>query len=573
MARNFHRGPPTHADVRSGLDMEAEMRRLVAEKVALSVSRGSSPRGAYGAIPKSSAVAATKTQLWGIGSATAVAVAVPAETVATDTGGGLHHHAFPRGAPRPPPAPTQDDSSSARSRSSNGKTLESVLGIYPAESKLPPGKSAADEFVATIAKRFQLGRRKSSVSSTAGGSISTARSSSAAGGDAASYRSTGAASDHLIPTSTPKVSLLAIVEPPRSAPSPRGRAVDASDRPRAQSRSKGRKGPRSLPPCPSNEGVYATMPLPAVPPSPSFLPPPQIFLNADALAEKTRQALTCGIDIAEWTESVSPCPPSATTTVSTSPPLPTPIADNRHKSRSSSSPRASSYIKRLSLHRLTPERVDSSAASAFPSRRKHCTRISVSSAGSKVAFPCAYDLSEGESTGSSSARTERTTQRPVESPPPRQPAPAPQVTDNGVCGASDDDGDDISLHRHRDSDEETLHLPDTLDEILDAIDLSELQPESGATTEVPQSDCEGEEKAYCTAGIYEYCTRASLLLQKAEAYEWKDRRRGNIFTETRKDTNPAPAPAPAPVAGPRAKTGLDAEIEAYLAERRKLLEQ
>ena len=45
-----------------------------------------------------------------------------------------------------------------------------------------------------------------------------------------------------------------------------------------------------------------------------------------------------------------------------------------------------------------------------------------------------------------------------------------------------------------------------------------------------QSDCEGEgdERAYFTAGIYDYCMRASLLLQKAQAYEWKDRKRGNI---------------------------------------------
>lgn len=169
------------------------------------------------------------------------------------------------------------------------------------------------------------------------------------------------------------------------------------------------------------------------------------------------------------------------------------------------------------------------------------------------------------------------TQRPAESPPPLQPpAPTLQVTDSGVYSEFDDDGDDISLDRHRDSDEETLHLPDTLDEILDAMDLSELKPESGATTEVPQSDCEheGEEKSFA-AGIYDYCTHASLLLQKAEAYEWKDRRWGNIFAETPKHTHPHPAPAPAPAsaAGLRAKTGLDAEIEAYLAERRRLLEQ
>jgi len=34
------------------------------------------------------------------------------------------------------------------------RVLEDVLGIYPAENKLPPGRSAADNFVASIARRF-----------------------------------------------------------------------------------------------------------------------------------------------------------------------------------------------------------------------------------------------------------------------------------------------------------------------------------------------------------------------------------------------------------------------------------
>jgi hypothetical protein len=109
------------------------------------------------------------------------------------------------------------------------------------------------------------------------------------------------------------------------------------------------------------------------------------------------------------------------------------------------------------------------------------------------------------------------------------------------------------------------------------MDLSELKVKSGAITEVPQSDCEDEdeERDYCAAGICNYYTRASLLLPKAEGYGWKDRRRGNIFTEIPKHTNPAPTPTPvpAPAAGPHAKKGLDAEIEAYLAERRRLLER
>jgi len=41
------------------------------------------------------------------------------------------------------------------------KVLENVLGIYPAENKLPPGRSVADEFMASIAKRFPRGRKNS----------------------------------------------------------------------------------------------------------------------------------------------------------------------------------------------------------------------------------------------------------------------------------------------------------------------------------------------------------------------------------------------------------------------------
>lgn len=124
----------------------------------------------------------------------------------------------------------------------------------------------------------------------------------------------------------------------------------------------------------------------------------------------------------------------------------------------------------------------------------------------------------------------------------------------------------MSFYLHRDSDEETLHLPDTLDEIFDKMDLTDL--ESSTTTEVPQDDSEEEEeeeeeKGYCGADIYDEYTRASLLFPKDEAYDWKDRRRGTIFMG-----NPKP-----PIARPPVKTGLDAEIETYLAERRRLMQQ
>lgn len=543
MARNFHRGPASKTDLQSGVDMEAEMRRLVAEKVALSVSRGSSPRGAYGTAPKSS-TATTKMQLWGMGSATVVSVPVLEGDTRGDTGEGLHHHAFPRGAHRPPPPPsTQDGASSLKSKSSHDKKMLENFGIYPAENKLGPGKSAADEFVASIAKRFQLGR-KNSVSSSVGRSISTMQYSMGTGDDAASYKSAGSTcGEHPASASIPEESPSVIVEPPRSAARECGRGGEEVYRLRARSRSMGRKGPKILPLGPSNEGVYATMPLPAVPPLQSFQSPSQIILSAGALAAKTRQGRSRGIDIAEWTESVSPQPPS-TTTASDSPL--TLSTDRRQDSHSSSS-----SIKWLSFNRPTSE-LQTPAFPTFTRGRKHSKQISVSSTGSNVAFPHAYARSESENTGSSSTKTERTSQLI-----PQQPASPPQTPSQG--GFYGEPGDDISLDLYRDSDEDTLHLPDTLDEILDKMDFADL--ESSVTTEIPQDDGE-EESDYYGAAIYDDYTRASLILPKSDAYEWKDRRCGSIFME---DSKP-------PTPGSPVKTGLDAEIEAYLAERKRLLQ-
>jgi hypothetical protein len=134
-------------------------------------------------------------------------------------------------------------------------------------------------------------------------------------------------------------------------------------------------------------------------------------------------------------ESISPSGPSPSPHARRAPPRRSPPSRPRPQQTTGatvaarSSHRASSYIKRLSPQCPVSERVDLSATSALLRRRNHSTRISVSSTGSNVAFPSAYDLSEGESAGSSSAEA-GTTQRPAESPPPpaQQPAPAPQVT-------------------------------------------------------------------------------------------------------------------------------------------------
>jgi hypothetical protein len=181
--------------------------------------------------------------------------------------------------------------------------MEEVLGIYPAEHKLPPGRSAADEFVSALTKRFRFGKtpapEKGSGHSSAREPIAEAESETPS---------------HLLPP-RPK----SACSSPSTEREREQRQLRPGNRARSKSRPRRRIKDRDIPPVPrpSSEILYAHMPLPAVPPpslpgtqtqtekenEPEHLRPP-----SPAASELTLPP-NYGIDIAEWAESVFPAPP------------------------------------------------------------------------------------------------------------------------------------------------------------------------------------------------------------------------------------------------------------------------
>ncbi|KAF8531939.1 hypothetical protein BDD12DRAFT_869207 [Trichophaea hybrida] len=288
--------PLSREETQIGLELEQQMRKLVAEQMAAAVSRGTSPRGAYENTPKD---ATTKIELWQTGGVIPSAPNAGSMVEQTVMIGGLHSNPCPRGAahvrsssrggnrrrsvslsdmPRPSTRSAKDGQTRSTKDGQKSKkpqeknVLESVLGIYPAENKLPPGRSAADDFVASIAKRFQFGR-KSSVAQEGAESPSSGVSISG---------SAGVATEVLVPEKRRPIR----TEPLRSTSRPHEREsrkndLEGSQRRQSKPRSKSRKRGESagLRPAPSYERVYANMPLPSVPPpnpvvkSSTVLPP------------------------------------------------------------------------------------------------------------------------------------------------------------------------------------------------------------------------------------------------------------------------------------------------------------
>jgi hypothetical protein len=178
--------------------------------------------------------------------------------------------------------------------------MEEVLGIYPAENKQPPGRSAADEFVTALTKRFRFGKthepEKESGHSSTREPIVEAESETQI---------------HLPPPRPRSTRSLSSTERTREQPQPR-----PGNRARSKSRTRKRIKDLDIPPVPrpSSEVLYAHMPLPAVPPPP--LPEPETETNKEpenprapspAASELTLPP-NYGIDIAEWAESVFPAP-------------------------------------------------------------------------------------------------------------------------------------------------------------------------------------------------------------------------------------------------------------------------
>ncbi|KAA8898624.1 hypothetical protein FN846DRAFT_205566 [Sphaerosporella brunnea] len=187
----------------------------------------------------------------------------------------------PRADPAPPPQrrneglkrdsgrseKEQRPAPSKAKKPEKSNVLEDYLGIYRAENKLPPGRSAADDFAATIAKKLQFGRKNS-----------VQQENEEKDSKEVPCRREEQPPQHIktsqgfmaeLPGSLPEdlPMPLDIPEPPRSSVTRELR----NDHCQAHSSQSGsRKGgsvylqhPRPL----NTEGVYAQMPLPAVPPS------------------------------------------------------------------------------------------------------------------------------------------------------------------------------------------------------------------------------------------------------------------------------------------------------------------
>ncbi|KAF8251407.1 hypothetical protein K440DRAFT_614537 [Wilcoxina mikolae CBS 423.85] len=246
--------------------------------------------------------------------------------------------------------------------------LENVLGIYPAENKLPPGRSTADALASQLAKKLHLGKKNSSQPASlhalkASSSTTDLRSENnrqTTKHSSAPTRGMGVRNDtlagsfyspslHLNYPCGPDGRLLA--ELPGSIPGecennpakPQLNGISpilaeedsysqdsrsASERSAGGPRPKSRRGRRRFgdrPPKPSNERAYAKMPLPSIPPIPSSSPeppppPPEKVVPRARLRAGSRRARSSisPKDIADWAE----CLMNTTAAAAAMPPVP-----------------------------------------------------------------------------------------------------------------------------------------------------------------------------------------------------------------------------------------------------------
>ena len=341
MARYFPRTPgslassPLSADgAHLGQELEERMRRLVAEQMALSVTRGASPRGAY-----QKDTPAAKPELWQMAGVTPSGPNPGSMIHQAVLPGGIHSNPSPRGAAhvrsnsqdrnrrrrsssitalsRPSTTnSTGDEQQKPKKVQEKKVVLETVLGIYPAENKLPPGRSAADDFAATLAKRFQFGRKNNAGGEGPGSDAESPTTNPIAPNFSSSMAPPRPPRpDTASPkpdTAPPTPNTSAIAESARTASEPQERQDrrmedrGSSRRRPSKARSKSRRRVLEQQPEPINERVYARMPLPAVPPSPAKTPPPPP--RSDLKVDEERAGLSFppqyGIDIADWAESV-----------------------------------------------------------------------------------------------------------------------------------------------------------------------------------------------------------------------------------------------------------------------------
>lgn len=437
--------------------------------------------------------------------------------------------------------------------------LENVLGIYPAENKLPPGRSAADVLASRLAKKLHLGKKNSPPFLRATPSTQDLNSEnnqpttkhSSAPTRGISVRNDTLAGSFFSPSLHPNYPCGSdgrlLAELPGSMPgecenspatvqsnglSPtvaeedfysqddRSVSEQSASGPRPKSR-RGRRrfGDRS--PKPTNERVYAKMPLPSIPPIPgsSPEPPPETVPRArqragSAFGSWRARSSISPKDIADWAEclmkTTAPLVPPLPRSVSM-PTSPTITVDESRQVpdgviRSTGFPpqhsSSSSHSRKSSLSRSSTNSTAPSSSLRSPS---DCgTR---ESSASSVAFDACLGLGTiGEDT--SPLRTSASVlplalhspelplhspELPLHSPAselhpqkPASPHSSPFIDQPGdddvqppptlkqrfeilLNDLEDDDDNDDSLERE----EEESQLPDTLDEILDAVEIKD----------------------------------------------------------------------------------------------------
>jgi hypothetical protein len=191
------------------------------------------------------------------------------------------------------PPPTTSESGRSKKEQRSGATkqknmLEDVLGIYPAENKLPPGRSAADDFAATIAKKFQFGRKNTAAAAAAQKRAGNEAQQPDEDAPSAPVEAIATTRGHLaeLPGSFPEA-------PSRASSRAGGKTEPQKDQSKPRSRSR-KGGKLELQAGPPNEVMYANMPLPAVP----SVPPRRIRpITAETSASKY------GVEITDWAES------------------------------------------------------------------------------------------------------------------------------------------------------------------------------------------------------------------------------------------------------------------------------
>ncbi|KAF8540888.1 hypothetical protein BDD12DRAFT_831297 [Trichophaea hybrida] len=226
--------------------------------------------------------------------------------------------------------------------------LENVLGIYPAENKLPPGRSTADALASQLAKKLHLRKKKSSQSASLHAlKASSTRTDMLAG----IFYSPSLHSNYPcgpdgrllaeLPGSIPGEYKNNPAKPKLNEISPKLAEEDfysqdswsASEQgmggPRPKSR-RGRKRFGDRPPKPSNERVYAKMPLPSIPPIPSSSPEPPPPPPPETVVPRARSRAGSSFgsrrarssisqkDITDWAE----CLMKTTAAAAAAPPVP-----------------------------------------------------------------------------------------------------------------------------------------------------------------------------------------------------------------------------------------------------------